>query len=372
MKSPYYTLTQHYYIIITSFKIDLKLQLQYILSYLTYIINTLQPITISLTLQRFFKHHLFIYRNLKPFHFNKKISISFQDINSFDSSFINRGTNDRYNKIRETIICSIINHSVPPNYYTFSYKWHAIRDGIMKYINNLSTHHQIVVNQIKCSLAAGRRFHYDFIITFNNTIHFPIEFKFNASSIQQIPQFVSPMKPSQYMYNDSNITYEEYYFDNFLIPLFQKYDIYIPDKTTYLNTIHTNNPFCILQAQEKYYAGCSTSSHFTNNLSDISFYQEAKLVSKNSIQSFIEMSHLDISKLSEYLTNTQRNKIYMLYQNFTFHKQLINADDYIISSYKKEQHLQRYIATTNSGLTLYILLRWKNGNGIAYPAFQIS
>jgi hypothetical protein len=50
----------------------------------------------------------------------------------------------------------------------------------------------------------------------------------------------------------------------------------------------------------------------------------------------------------------------------------MNPDDYTIVSYVKDPQGSRYIATTKSNKQIRILLRWKNGNGIAYPAFQIS
>lgn len=62
----------------------------------------------------------------------------------------------------------------------------------------------------------------------------------------------------------------------------------------------------------------------------------------------------------------------MLYKNGIIHLQNINSNNYEIISYKKDPKLQSYIATTKTGIKLKILLRWKNGNGIAYPAFQIS
>ena len=39
-------------------------------------------------------------------------------------------------------------------------------------------------------------------------------------------------------------------------------------------------------------------------------------------------------------------------------------------SYEKDRN--RFIANNKQGEKIKILLRWKNGNGIAYPAFQIS
>jgi hypothetical protein len=57
-------------------------------------------------------------------------------------------------------------------------------------------------------------------------------------------------------------------------------------------------------------------------------------------------------------------------KNGNFKTQESNSDDYIIESYKKEKN--RYVAKSKSNKNVRILLRWKNGNSIAYPAFQIS
>ena len=79
-----------------------------------------------------------------------------------------------------------------------------------------------------------------------------------------------------------------------------------------------------------------------------------------------------INHHKNYLLSSQNNKIYMLYKNGKIYSQCINRENYEITSYKKEPQLQRYLATTKTGIQLKILLRWKNGNGIAFPAFQIS
>lgn len=50
----------------------------------------------------------------------------------------------------------------------------------------------------------------------------------------------------------------------------------------------------------------------------------------------------------------------------------MDPGNFQITSVKKESELSRYQCKTKMGLTLNILLRWKNGNGIAYPAFQIK
>ena len=68
----------------------------------------------------------------------------------------------------------------------------------------------------------------------------------------------------------------------------------------------------------------------------------------------------------------QKNKIYMLYKNNKFHKQIVNIDDYELVRCEKYPEKFKYLAYSASGKQIDILLRWKNGNGIAFPAFQIS
>jgi hypothetical protein len=105
----------------------------------------------------------------------------------------------------------------------------------------------------------------------------------------------------------------------------------------------------------------------------LDFYNEANMVSKECIKGFIENNDLNIVNLSEYLLKSQREKIYLLYKNNSFFIQSSNnEDDFIIESYIKNPEKFRYEAITKSNKNLNILLRWKNGNGIAYPAFQIS
>ena len=62
----------------------------------------------------------------------------------------------------------------------------------------------------------------------------------------------------------------------------------------------------------------------------------------------------------------------MLYKDGKFYLETINLDDYIITAITKDSKNNRYIAKTKSDRNLKILLRWKNGNGIAFPSFQIS
>jgi hypothetical protein len=307
-------------------------------------------------------HKLF---NLQQFTYNKEI-INNKSIHAFNLS--TRQDNDKNNKTREHIIGAIINNKVPENYFILN-KWFYLKKNILNYLQKLSDKPYI---KVECINKAGRGNKYDFLIKLfyddGTKQDFMIELKFNVSTIDHAPQFVSPMKPSQYMNN----SYEEYYFDNYLQKLSDMSQLKMPTKEEYLKQIHSNKPKCMKSYQELYYNGCVVSSQFTSKEEDIKFYNLSKELSNDSIKSFINNTELNIELLSSYLHTTQKNKIYMLYSNKTFILQKINIDDYTLDVVVKNANKYRFECISKNGKKINILLRWKNGNGIAFPAFQIS
>lgn len=282
----------------------------------------------------------------------KKTIISYNSIYAFDKS--TKDKNDENNKIRENIIDLIVNNKVPDEYFTLSKRWYQLKKGILDYIQDL-VGKNITINKIELLPKAGRKYNYDFEIIVNDIYNFNVEFKYNASKLSDIPQFVSPSKPSQYMSGN----YEEYYYTEYL-PLLSSFgNLIYPDKKTYLKQINCNRPKCMITYKELY-------------KTDDIFKQLAKKCSEESIEKFIQSSELklNIDVLSEYLENSQKNKIYMLYKKGIFYKAIPDMNDYKLVSYIKEKN--RFVVTNVNGTKIYVLLRWKNGNGIACPAFQIS
>ena len=286
------------------------------------------------------KKYMSTLKQLPIFEYNK-IILSYPTINSFLIS--EKKINDENNKLRENIVGAIINDKIPQEYYLYSNRWKYMKNNIFNYINCLAKEHtnnNITIDKVICNHKGGRNSNFDFIITINDKYNFNVELKFNASSISEAPQFVSPMKPSQYL----SSSYEEYYYDNYIHILADYGKLIIPSKDKYLIQIHSTEPECIKAYQEKYYFGCKSSSKYTGKEEDIGFYLKAKKLSEESIVNFIK--------------------------NNEFHKQIVNMDDYELISYTKEKN--RFVATSKTGHKIKILLRWKNGNGIAFPAFQIS
>lgn len=303
--------------------------------------------------------------NLQSFYYNNT-SINYKSIDAFNPSI--KYNNDKNNKIRENIIGAIINNKVPDDYFIIK-KWLNIKKAILSFIQNLTNKSY---QNIKCIHKAGRKYNYDYLLSVlyqdNTEDMFKIEFKFNSSSIKQTPQFNSPMKPSQYMNN----SYEMYFYDNYLPLLSYNSNLLIPSKKDYIKQIHNNKPICMKEYQNLYYNGCKSSSQFSNKKEHIAFYNLSKHLSNKSITEFITITELNIDLLSQYLYKTQQNKNYMLYKNGIFILQKTIMNDYIIEKYEKNPNKFRYDCISKSGKQIKVLLRWKNGNGIAFPAFQIS
>jgi len=286
-------------------------------------------------------------------------NIKYQSINSFN--ICHKNMNDMNNKIRENIIISIINDIIPNDYYKYSNRWKRLRINIFDFLNSLYT----PIENIRGNIKGGRGNNYDFEIIIND-MRYKIEFKFNSSKIDELPQFILPMRPSKYLSN----SFEDFIYNNYLNLLLNEFKIPIPNKESYDKEIHSSNPKCLSFIQDKYYRGCSSSSKYSGIKDDIDFYKQANKYSKESIIKFIENTELDIHKLSNYLMETQENKIYMLYKDNKIYKEILDNSNFKIISYEKRKN--SYIATTKKGYKIKILLRWKNGNLIAFPAFQIS
>jgi hypothetical protein len=286
------------------------------------------------------------------------INIFFTNDNKKEND--DRITNDVNNKLREQIIVAIINKKIPKNYYENN-KWKQKKEEIAKYITEFCKRQNINnynLNDIKCIIKATRKNPYDFTLIINNN-EYKIEFKFNTKNIIGTPQFSSPCKPSNFL----DINFEEYFYDNWLPQIVSKYNqlnntsIQIPSKVEYIKTINNNKVNCMKPFKDFY--------------KNKQFNKFCKDIDKKAIKKFIQLSKLDINKLSVYLANSQKDKIYMCYKDGRFYydennKNLLNIKK-VINKTKTN-----YICETKNGMKLNVKLRFKNGCGLQFPAFQIS
>ena len=283
-----------------------------------------------------------------------------------------RGENDIANKVRENAIVMMLNKEIPEEFLLHDTYWCVVADRLHNCIDKMIASSDIDLetnSNITYIKAAGRGKHHDFEAIGNDgTMLLKIEFKNGATKISETPQFVSPMKPSQYMTE----SFESFFYDTGL-PSIVGTDFSIPDKDEWMSQVHGTKPDCMKSCQAKYYSGCKASSRFTGNCDDIMFYEKCKLNSDKKIVEFLSKDNVSLCSdiLSSYFIKTQE-KTYLMFNNGEFTHQFVDPLEFKIKTVKKEPTKQRFVVTTESGRLLKILLRWKNGNSIAFPAFQIS
>jgi hypothetical protein len=296
----------------------------------------------------------------------------YSDIKYFisEENNLGRSSNDHNNHIRENIIRCM--YFIDEDFYThpeYGLDWIKLKTNFDNKMREICPNY----HSYKITHKAGRRYNYDYIVSFidknNNKISDEkLEFKYNALNIDETPQFVSPMKPSKYL----SQSFEEFYYDNYLVALLQEFELPVPERNIYLKTIHDNKPKCMEAQQLLYYQGSKQSSKYTGEEKACKFYQRCIDTSRECIKKFISFTELDIEKMSDYLLDSQDGKKYLLYKNGEFNLQIPDTNNYRIVSCLKNPEKYRYEATIQNNHTINILLRWKNGNGIAYPSFQIS
>lgn len=306
----------------------------------------------AIIIQKQFKEWQIRISQLEPLKTDTHI-ITYNSINVFTEK--NKVENDTNNSKRENIIAAIINNLIPPEYYKFSVKWKRLEDTIFEWIDNLCIQEEIfIINNISCIQKAGRSNNYDFKIIINKKYEYKVEFKFNATFINETPQFVSPHKPSQYL----NMDFEQYFYDNYLEKIANFGSLEMPPKEEYLKKIHGDKVQCMIPYKYKY-----------DN--DNEFKKICKKIDKEGIKNFIYLSEINKEKLSNYLCKTQTSKRYMLYKDTKMYYEENNKDLYIIKQLISKENTN-YIYETESGMKLEIKLRFKNGCGLQYPAFQIK
>lgn len=297
-----------------------------------------------------------------------------------------RSGNDEANKKREDIFiqiikwiaCMLFGHtSQVPRFVFENPAWNNLYLETERYVftNIPEGYEKDNLISLESKKFGGRGKNYDFSIIYGvNGMpeHIrDIEFKFNVTEVEGCPQFHSPVEPDKYII--SEVPFTKFHYDNYLWIYESFMDINKPSYEDYKDDMKFNNkpkdPL-LRECQKKYYAGSKGSSQFTDTKEDTAFYQNSKDISEESFKNYFNICELDHRALTKEWLSKQKNKEYMLLKNGKLHYQKIDEDSYKIVSVEKKCPM--FICTTKNGKTLNVLFRWKNGNGIAFPAFQVK
>ncbi len=282
------------------------------------------------------------------------LALTVRDIAAFFTR-TRRCKNDSTNKTRENIIEMILRNNVPDDWFVEDARWVDLVQNLRECIPSDS---RLILKK------GGRLNNHDYDVDIGGRAC-KIEFKYISKGTVS-PQWVSPMRPSQYLTKN----YEEFHYDNYLASILNLYDTPMPDKEEYLKKVHSSG--YLNNVQEEYCKGSKASSRYSGSEDDIKRYTETCRIAKDSIESFVKVADLNVQPLNDYLRETQRDKIYLIYSNNKFRLDERTEEDNTIDPATITKQGSSYNGKTLSGKSINIMLRWKNCNGIAMPAFQIK
>ena len=268
----------------------------------------------------------------------------------FTKAGTGRGLNDKANKLRETILVSLSAQSSSEEYPELYMHW----------TNCLRSLCPVPYDTWKCTKQAGRGKNYDFDIVYhkeNTVVHsVKAEFKHNARTITNLPQYWSPCANKPYI----PVLYADYFYDNYSDKLQSFVSVPKPSKEEYLRMVHQDDysvhPFFqTLYDQEK------------------TFYKEKQAIVRESIANYLQThGHLlDCVKLTEDIRSRQNGKTFLLWDKTTFHVETLADEDMEVTHIDSITKNTIIVATKGSAKH-ELLLRWKNHLGVLFPAWQIS
>ena len=309
------------------------------------------------------------------------ITLKAQDILLFTESPKGKGRdpNDSSNKIREKILVETLRGNTEQftndpvhkeAWSTFIAAAKNVLKDLAKYIN-IDSYYKIEVES-----KGGRSKNIDLLLTFfihgQEPIKISLEFKFNATCVKDIPEWFNPAANKDF----HNISYAEFYYDNYLAQLRDIYKIKVPlpPKEEYVRNIHSNTPkgeFLIaLDAADrldspnrKKPATNGPLSKLANNL----YIQSSGIF----VKKVKDQTKLDV--ITKEFQRANDDKVFLLYCTGKFYLDSISPDELIAKSVvgiKNDNTL--VIQTAEENTQHHMLLRWKNHNGILFPAWQVK
>ena len=313
----------------------------------------------------------------------KKMEIIPSHILHFFSKGEGRETNDANNKIRESILEHILSNKYTA-YFTdpeYGSKWVLMKSSWQEALSDVfqkkKTNVNITYTSLKVIKKAGRKYNYDFTVEYYNesslVLSANIEFKHGGTCIEELPEFYNPDSKKDFLSG-----YAEYFYDNYVTKYAHWSTNSPPDKATYLKSVFANTSKLPFFKTLKTNEDDEKSQMVKNGKSQYSgpIYKDKSRLCAESIEKFLEATHttLNLEKLTLEFENSQKNKIFLIWNCDKFHIDEFDSDDLRVTTIiGLNQQKNTILINSASGKIQYeLLLRWKNRLGILYPAWQIS
>jgi len=286
-----------------------------------------------------------------------------------------RETNDATNAIRERILGSLSTLHAFLEDPLYGAQWRLLIVAWDTAVRTIAEQtHVPPYDRVSVSMKGGRGYHYDADLLFHiaeGAMVRRIEFKYGASRVAALPQFLSlqakfPMFP---------VTYDAFYYDHFL----ERYRACDEGLT---------EP---MLAREEYLRRVTSTTYefpFFHQLKEREHVRklEKNRVVNDSITAYLEAHgpSMNLACFAEKLQVSQAGKIYLLWSDGAFHVDTTQcpsgSDSKSGSDSDGIQEPLVYlgikggntIRVQQGGTEYHLLLRWRNHKGILNPAWQIK
>ena len=218
-------------------------------------------------------------------------------------------------------------------------------------------------DRVTVSMKGGRGYHYDADLQFHTSdgiILRMIEFKYGATQVTSLPQFLS----LQAKFPMFDVTYDAFYYDHFL-------DRYLACDEGLTETKLSREDYLHRVTATTYHVPFFRQCKEREAVAQ----QEKNRVVNESITAYLETHgpSMNLARFSEKLQESQTGKIYLLWSKGAFH-----VDARGPPSTEDEPLTYHGIKGGNvlqiqqGAVHYHLLLRWRNHKGILNPAWQIK
>ena len=302
-----------------------------------------------------------------------------------------RDQNDASNKVRELVLTLLPS---PPTHFlaheTYGAQWTQVSsewNKIMTKIAPPTTDPTTPNYKTKVDLKAGRNFNYDADITFLHSetgatvAKRKAEFKYNATRINELPQFLS-LKARDKLFAESVPTYDEFYYTNYLSKYIAIDTGRNPNDPNdiQLALAELSIPIPPLEEYLKMVTKVDTEGlPFFAQLKEresLFFKKEKSALVDESITQYLTLfgSHIDVNAFTAKHHADETDKHYILWKNGQFHHDEITQEEMSDIKFHTIKNGNTIVlqSAAKPSTTYHLLLRWRNHKGILNPAWQIS
>jgi hypothetical protein len=285
-------------------------------------------------------------------------AITLRDIDLFLTRGIGRGNNDANNKKREAVLCMLY-HATGD--FLADATWSSMQTKWREFLGTLCS---APYDDVRVHQRGGRSENYDLDITYLHTgvavSTVKAEFKHNAASLAALPQYFSPADNKPYM----PVRYADFFYGHYIDQVCPT-GVEKPDRDTYLSLVYSDN-----YSRHPMFQALRDSDRANRDRCPPA---RARVV-KDSIAAYLDeyKTQLNMAELSKDIRERQMGKVFILWDLNTFRSDTIHDDEMEIASVEGVKNKNVLVAVSKAGTKHNMLLRWKNHQGVLYPAWQIS